>query len=138
MNPVYRKSFFQGFSDGENTLVCRLAKPLVLFAELEAVAHQPFHSRAEHAERLLQRLLKSTADRHDLADALHLRADLALHVPEFLQVPAWDFDNDIIEGGLEASARDLGDGILHFSERIAQCQLRRDERKRISGPLPPH
>ena len=48
----------------------------------------------DHAQRLLERLLKCAANGHGFADALHRRAKLAAHARELLQIPARNLQQD--------------------------------------------
>ena len=61
----------------EYTLVGRLLERLVYIGHLKfLVADESVSALAYHPESLLNRLLERAADRHNLADALHARADL--------------------------------------------------------------
>ena len=56
-------------------------------------------------DALLQRLLERPADRHRLANALHLRRQRLVGVGELLERPARDLDDAVVDRRLEASRR---------------------------------
>ena len=54
-------------------------------------------------------VLKGSSNGHDLAHALHGRANASIHRGELLQIPAWYLGHHVVQGGLEAgrgAARD--------------------------------
>ena len=64
--------------------------------------------RSRDSAALSERLFESAADGHHFAHGLHLCAEHRLRAGEFFELPAWDFDDDIIDGRFEsrpASAR---------------------------------
>ena len=88
----------------------------------------------ERADGLLKRLLVGLADRHHLADGLHLRAELVLDAAELLERPARELEHHVVAGGrvlLERAVAPVGD-LVH---RHAARELRGDERDREAGRL---
>ena len=62
----------ESLADSEQTLVGRLLECLVQIIELDAlVLNESVHALADHADTLLDNLLKATADRHNLTYRLH-------------------------------------------------------------------
>ena len=80
----------------------------------------------ERADGLHQRFLEGAADGHHFADGLHLRAEALVGAGEFFELPLGDLDDDVVDGGLEAGRRGLGDVVLDFVERVADGQARGD------------
>ena len=129
-------ALLERLGDAEEPLVGRLAELLLEVLErIALVADDAVHPDLEHPGRLLDRLLEVAADGHDLADGLHLRADLLRDAPEFLQVPARDLDDEIVQGRLEAGRRLFGDRIEQLGQGVAEDELGRDEGQRIAGRL---
>lgn len=83
----------------------------------------------------LNRLLERAADAHHLANTLHAAAEQRRHATELFEVPARDFDNDIVEARLEARRRHFCYRILDLVERDAEAELRRYERERVARRL---
>lgn len=90
---------------------------------LELVTLEADKPRVDLADGLLERLLKGTADSHNLTDRLHGTADIALDVLEFGQIPSGDLGNDIIKRGLEVGGRGLGHGVGKLGQAVAQADL---------------
>lgn len=84
---------------------------------------------------LLNRFLERTADRHDFANALHAAAQHFANTVEFLQVPARDLDDAVVQARLEACTCRPGDRVADSVERDAEAKLCRNERERIAGRL---
>src|SRR5207302_8315577 len=82
-----------------------------------------------------KRLLERAANRHHLADRLHLRTQDGLSTRELLELPARNFDYDIVEYRFKGGGRDLGDVILDLVEPITDRQLGSNLRDRESGGL---
>ena len=62
----------------------------------------------ERAQRLLQRLGERAADRHHLADRLHLRAEHRRRAGQLLERPARDLGDDVVDRRLEATRASRG------------------------------
>jgi hypothetical protein len=86
----------------------------------------------DRPDGLLYRLLKRTTDTHHLTDALHAATEQPGHTTELLEVPTWDFDDNIVKARLEARRRDLCDRVLDLVERDAEPELGRDEGQRVA------
>ena len=71
---------------------------------------------------------------HDLADALHLRAEPAVGAGELLEREARPLHDDVVDGRLERGAR-AGDVVRELVEREADGELGGDLRDRIAGRL---
>src|SRR5690606_31511163 len=74
--------------------------------------------------RLAEGLAKGTADRHDLADRLHLDREGVVAALELLEGEAWDLGDDVVDGRLEAGRSDARDVVLEFVEGVANGELR--------------
>ena len=95
---------------------------------------KPSAPALKRADRLLESLLVGLADGHDLADGLHLRAELVLDGAELLERPAGELEDDVVAVRrvlLEAAVAPVGN-LVH---RHARGELRRDERNREAGRL---
>ncbi|KAF3384345.1 hypothetical protein F1880_003105 [Penicillium rolfsii] len=87
------------------------------------------------ADGLLNSLLESATDTHDLTNRLHGRAKLSGNTSELLQIPARDLDHTVIKRGLKAGASRLGDRVLDLVQGDTQTQLSGNEGKRVTGSL---
>ena len=83
-------------------------------------------SNLQPAQALLHGFRKGTANRHCFPHRLHGGGEGCRRAWEFFEGEARDFHHHIINGGLEAGRRDLGDVIGQFIQRIANGKLRRD------------
>jgi hypothetical protein len=86
-------------------------------------------------DRLLDSFLKRPPNTHYLSYTLHTAAQQATDAIKLLQIPSWNFNNNIIQAGLEASARDFGDGILDLVQWDAETEFGSDECQWVSGRL---
>ena len=88
----------------------------------------------EAAQRLLQRFLERAADRHHLADRLHLRGQPVVGLLELLEREARHLGDDVIDRRLERRRHEVavaaGDVVAQLVERIADGELRGDLRDR--------
>ena len=73
----------------------------------------------ETAQTFAQSLFEGAADGHGFADRFHLRIENGFGAGEFFELPARNFDDDVIDGGFETSGRGAGDVVLDFVETIA-------------------
>ena len=87
---------------------------------------QPGISNLQPAQALLHGFREGTANRHCLPHRFHGGGEGGRRAGEFFEGEARDFHHHIINGGLKAGRRDLGDVIGQFIKRIANGQLRRD------------
>ena len=89
----------------------------------------------ERAHALEERLLERPADRHRLADRLHLRGQRLVGLRELLERPARDLQDHVVDGRLERRRRDARDVVRDLLEAVAQRQLGGDLRDRKAGRL---
>jgi hypothetical protein len=90
---------------------------------LAGVTVQAEPAGLEGPARLLHRLGERPAERHDLADRLHLRAEHGRHAGELLEGESGDLDHDVVDGRLEAGRRLAGDVVHHLVEAVADGEL---------------
>src|ERR1035441_8512090 len=88
-----------------------------------AVAAQAIAPDLQRAQGLLQRFLERAANRHHLADALHLRVQRRVSLGELLKGEARDFGDDVINGRLEAGGRFAGDVVPDLIEQVADGEF---------------
>ena len=72
LDAVDGQTVFQCLCDGEDAEVGGMGQ--LVFYVVEArmvVAHEAMHALTDHAQTLLDHLLKAAADAHNLADGLH-------------------------------------------------------------------
>ena len=96
---------------------------------------RPPRAELERAERLHEGFLERPADRHHLADRLHLRGQRAIGARELLERPARDLDDDVVDGRLEGRRRQPRDVVGDLVEVIAERELGGDLRDREPGRL---
>ena len=90
------------------------------------LAAKAFHADIQRADALLQRFGKGPADRHDFADRLHLRTQHWIGAGEFLEVPARNLDDNIIQRGFKAGGRFQGDIVGNLIQRETDGDQRGD------------
>ena len=81
----------------------------------------------EPAQRLLQRLLERAADRHHLADRLHLRGQAVVGLREFLEREARHLGDDVVDRRLERRRRRAAGDVVRAARRA--CSRRRAWRR---------
>ena len=93
----------------------------------------------ERTQRLLEALGEGAADRHHLADRLHLCAEHAGRSGQLLERPARDLGDHVVDDGLEARRRRrggrLGDVVGDLVERVADREPGGDLGDREPGRL---
>src|SRR5215469_7147540 len=77
----------------------------------------------ERAHALQQSLLEGAANRHHLANQLHLRPERFVSAREFLELPLGNLYDDIVERRLETCWRLASDVVGDFIERVADREL---------------
>ena len=87
------------------------------------------------AHRLGEGLAEGAADRHRLADALHVGREAAVGAGELLEGEARDLGDDVVDRRLERGRRGPGDVVGDLLQRVADRQLRRHLRDREAGRL---
>src|SRR6516225_7158664 len=85
------------------------------------------------AQGFLQRFFEGPADRHRLADRLHLRRQRRIGVGELLERPARNFGDDVVDRRLEAGRRLAGDVVLELVKAVADGELGGDLGDREAG-----
>ena len=93
------------------------------------------HVELARAHRLDERLLERAADRHRLADRLHVGRQLAVGARELLEREPRPLDHHVVDRRLEAGRRALGDVVVDLLERVADGQARGDLGDREAGGL---
>ena len=87
------------------------------------------------AHRLGEGLAEGAADRHRLADALHVGGEAAVGAGELLEGEARDLGDDVVDRRLEGGGRGPGDVVGDLLQRVADRQFRRHLRDREAGRL---
>ena len=103
--------------------------------DIGAVAAPAGMAGFQRTQRLLERLLEATADRHRLTHRLHRRGQHRRAAAELLKREAWDLRHHVIDRGLEAGRRLAGDVVEDFVERVAHRQAGGDLGDRETGGL---
>ena len=106
----------------------RAPQVLAVAAEAKAADLQP-------AQRLLKRLLERAADRHRLADALHLRRQRRIGFGKLFEGEPRDLGDDIVDRRLETGRRFARDVVGQFVQSVADGQLGGDLGDRKTGRL---
>ena len=78
----------------------------------------------QRAHSLAKGLLKGATDRHDLAHGLHARGECGVGTLELLEGKARHLDHTVVDCGLKAGGRSLGDVVDDLVERVAHSQAR--------------
>ena len=78
----------------------------------------------QRAHGLAKGLLKGATDRHDLAHGLHARGERGVGALELLEGKARHLDNAVVNRGLKAGRRCLGNVVDDLVERVAHSQAR--------------
>ena len=134
----------QGVADGPNPLGVgdgQLGLDLVHRSaargapEVFLVAAQAETADFQPAQRLLKRLLEGPADRHDLADRLHLGGQDRVGLGEFLKRPAGNLGHHVVDRRLEAGGCLAGDVVSNLVEPVADGELGGDLGDREPGRL---
>ena len=86
----------------------------------------------ERAHGLEQSAFEIAVDAHDLARRLHLRAERAVSIDEFVERPARELDDAVVERRFEAGFRLLRDSVRDFIEHIADGDFGRNLCNRIA------
>ena len=73
----------------------------------------------KRAPGLHQRFFEGAADGHHLAHRFHLRPERVVSAGKLFELPLGNLDDDVIDGGLEASRSFARDVVGDFVERIA-------------------
>ena len=84
---------------------------------------------------LLQRLGEGAADRHRLADRLHVGGEHGVGAGELLEREAGDLDDHVVQGGLEGRRGLAGDVVGYLVQRVADREPGGDLGDREAGGL---
>ena len=128
-------TLFESLGDGKDTEVSRVSQLFVEVIELRMiVAHEAVHALSDHAQTLLDHLLKRAADTHNLAHGLHRRTDLTAHACKLRQVPAGDLADHIVELRSHVCTR-CGAHLANLIQRVSEGDLGSYEGEGIAGGL---
>ena len=101
---VHRISLFKCIGYDKYPHIGRLGKVLFNVVEFQvAVPGEAVHALTDHPNPFLYGLLKCPSDRHYFPDTLHGAVDQFAHPGEFVQVPAGDLANNIVQRGFKKS-----------------------------------
>ena len=120
----------QGLDHKEDAMLGRgchgLSKLVVahLIGTLFATGANALVAILQRAHSLAKGLLKGATDRHDLAHGLHARGECGVGTLELLEGKARHLDHTVVDCGLKAGGRSLGDVVDDLVERVAHCQAR--------------
>ena len=120
----------QGLDHKEDAVLGRgahgLSKLVVaqLIGTLFATGANALVAILQRAHSLAKGLLKGAADRHNLAHGLHARGERGVGTLELLEGKARHLDHTVVDCGLKAGGRSLGDVVDDLVERIAYGQAR--------------
>ena len=107
-----------------------------IFSRVDGLQVEAVDADLEPAQRLLQRLLEGAADRHHLADRLHLRGQPVVGLRELLEREARHLGDDVVDRRLEGRRRRAaGDVVAQLVERVADGELGGDLGDREAGRL---
>ena len=99
-----RPPFFEKLVKGKKPPICRLGDLFFRIFDRMGIVSESGSADVEHADGFLQCFWKRPADRHHFANAFHFSADASVCRAQLLDIPARDFDDDVIERRLEKSA----------------------------------
>jgi len=151
-NLVYRVAEVECSIDSEDTLVSGVLQLLVNILDKVVLDHMlnqkgglnVCHSThlgkaiepiVNRADSLLECLLESPSNGHDLADRLHAAAEQGTDASKFFEIPTRNLHNAVVKRGLEAGRCDLRDRVLDFVQRDSKAELRGNESERVSCRL---
>jgi hypothetical protein len=124
---VEREAVLEGIADVPDTLRPRLAQFLLQFLAVGGALVHAVDADFQAAQRFLERLLEGTADRHDLADRLHLRRQARIGSREFLEGETRNLGDHVVDRRFErGGCLAAGDFVGQFVERVADSQLGRN------------
>ena len=120
----------QGLDHKENAVLGRrchgLSELIVaqLVGTLLATGTNALMPVLQRTHGLAEGLLKGAADRHNLAHGLHARGERGVGTLELLEGKARHLDHTVVDCGLKAGGRCLGDVVDDLVERVAHSQAR--------------
>src|SRR5213592_3458103 len=125
-----REAVLEGIADIPDALRPRLAELLLEGLAVARALVEAVDADLEAAQRLLERLLESAADRHHLAHRLHLGGEPVAGLRELLEREARHLGDHVVDRRLERGRHELspeaaGDVVGDLVERVAHRELRR-------------
>ena len=120
----------QGLDHKENAMLGRgdhgLSEFVVaqLVGTLLATGADTLVTVLQRTHGLAEGLLKGAANRHDLAHGLHARGERGVGALELLKGKARHLDHAVVDRGLKAGGRGLGDVVDDLVERVANGKAR--------------
>ena len=93
-----------------------------LVSTLLATGANALVSVLQRAHGLAKGLLKGAADRHNLAHGLHARGERGIGALKLLEGKARHLNDAVVDRGLKAGGRGLGDVVDDLVERVAHSQ----------------
>jgi hypothetical protein len=122
-----------GLTNGEPSAVGGVLKLKVEILKL--VTLESDKSGVNLADSLLERLLKGSANSHNLTDRLHGTANVALDVLELGKIPSRNLSNNVVQRRLEVGGSGLGDRIRQLGEGVSETNLGGGVSQGVSGSL---
>ncbi len=99
------------------------------------VAHKTMHALSDHADTLLDRLLKGASNGHHLTHRFHTGIDQLGYSLELIQIPAWNLTDYIIQCWFKESRCGFGYGVPKLVQTESQSQFSRHKSQWIAGSL---
>ena len=118
---VHRHASPEGFGNGEEPFVVHLADFVGQFMQFRQIHMDQTDFQA--ADSLQQPGFDVPFDGHHFASGLHLGTQGMVGVDEFVERPAGDLDDAVVQGGFEASGGLPGHGVFDFIQGIAGSDL---------------
>ncbi len=126
----------ESFGDGKEPFVIHLADFVEHFLVGQLVQFRQIHmdqADFQTADRFQQTGFDVPFNGHDLAGGLHLGTQGMVGVDEFVERPAGNLDDTVVQGGLEAGGGLLRYSVLDFIQRITGSNLGSHFGNGISG-----
>ena len=121
---VHAHTLAKGVAYIPNTVGTRFAEFFLEHFAVLGFFVQSVNADFQTTQSFLERLLKSTANRHHLADRFHLGGQATVGGGEFLKRETWDFGDYVIDAGLKARWRcATRNFVAQLVQGIANCQL---------------
>ena len=131
-----REAVLERVADVPDALGAGLAELLLERLAVARALVEAVDADFQAAQRLLERFLEGAADRHHLADRLHLRGQAVVRLRELLEREARHLGDHVVDGRLERRRRRAaGDFVGDLVERVADRELGRDLGDREAGRL---
>ena len=119
---VHAHALAEGVAYIPNTVGTRFAEFFLEHFAVLGFFVQTVYANLQATKSFLERLLKSTANRHHLADRFHLGGQATVGGGEFLKRETWDFGDYVIDAGLKAGWRCASRNfVAQLVQGIANC-----------------